>query len=198
MRLHALYLLCWPILICSSVVTCGRTLLTEQGRSLHQSTACEAIRNCDQCFTTKDEESVTMLACRTCASGYRPSSDLTACGKTYAQHSRAALSFTLPDDPHHAECAPGYHYSGGNCTICPKGSYCLGGSEPARWCAEWGLTTLTKGARSPTSCGKDHGILSTPILLPSDQPSRLLCSSLSSNLHGAEQRLPGRHNQVST
>jgi hypothetical protein len=154
MRLRALYFVYWTILICSSVVTCGRTLLTEQGRSLHQSTACDAITNCEQCFTTKDEEAVTMLACRTCASGYRPSSDLTACGKTYAQHIRAALLFTIVNDAHHAECAPGYHFTGGNCTICPKGSYCLGGSEPARVCAERGLTTLTKGVRSPTSCGK--------------------------------------------
>ena len=149
-------------------------------RSLFEINNCEAIRNCEQCFTTKDE-SVTMLVCRRCASGYQTTNDLTACGK--AHHPSSALP-TIATVYHTynagiAECAPGYFASGsGDCTICPFGSYCLGESEPARACATQGLTTLTRGSRGAASCGKvseGHSCQDTgSSQLPSDPLARPL------------------------
>ena len=149
------------LLLCLSVAACGRLQPKEPGqnrkRSLLQNNVCDAIRNCKQCFTTKDEDSITMLVCRTCASGYQPTKDLTACGKALLLSSALSVSATLCQcqNAATAECSPGYFASGsGNCTICPVGSYCLGGSEPATACAPRGLTTLTRGSRSMASCGK--------------------------------------------
>eukprot|EP00883_Tetradesmus_obliquus_P016259 jgi/Sobl393_1/9451/SZX66050.1 len=47
------------------------------------------------------------------------------------------------------ECPPGFYLSdGGECTVCPAGSWCEGGAAPATPCAE-GLTTILATASGP-------------------------------------------------
>jgi hypothetical protein len=51
------------------------------GRSLLQGPSCSRISNCDQCYNAKNDDSVTVLVCRVCAVGYRPTTDGSACGE---------------------------------------------------------------------------------------------------------------------
>jgi len=100
------------------------------GRSLLQQPNCGRITNCQECYNAKNDDSVTVLVCRVCATGYRPTSDGGAC-----------------------ECAPGYTKLGGTgaCSKCTVGNYCLGGDASATPCGT-GLTTLTEAARSVEQC----------------------------------------------
>jgi hypothetical protein len=51
------------------------------GRSLLQGPTCSRISHCDQCYNAKNDDSVTVLVCRVCAVGYRPTADGSACGE---------------------------------------------------------------------------------------------------------------------
>jgi hypothetical protein len=51
------------------------------GRHLLQAATCTRIPNCSQCSNAKDDNGVTVLVCRGCVSGYKPSLEGTACGR---------------------------------------------------------------------------------------------------------------------
>jgi hypothetical protein len=53
----------------------GRTLL-QQGPN------CARIPNCNTCYNAKNDDAVTVLLCRVCANGYRPTADADQCGES--------------------------------------------------------------------------------------------------------------------
>jgi hypothetical protein len=52
----------------------GRTLL-QQGPN------CGRITNCTACYNAKNDDAVTVLLCRVCANGYRPTAEADQCGE---------------------------------------------------------------------------------------------------------------------
>ena len=51
-------------------------------RDLLQAPNCGRIPNCNQCYNAKNDDAVTVLVCRVCNTGYRPTSDGSACGES--------------------------------------------------------------------------------------------------------------------
>ena len=71
-------------LLCSlaSASAVGRDAPTLSGRALLQQTPnCSRIMNCEQCFNAKNDDAVTVLLCRVCSKGYKPTAESDQCGK---------------------------------------------------------------------------------------------------------------------
>ena len=53
-----------------------------RGRALlQQAPNCARITNCNTCYNAKNDDSVTVLLCRVCNTGYRPTAEANECGK---------------------------------------------------------------------------------------------------------------------
>lgn len=73
-------------LLCGLACASARLSPVESfSRSLQQAPSCSRISNCDQCYNAKNDDAVTVLVCRVCNTGYRPTADGSACGKQAAQ-----------------------------------------------------------------------------------------------------------------
>ncbi|WIA43797.1 hypothetical protein OEZ86_010217 [Tetradesmus obliquus] len=59
----------------------------------------------------------------------------------------------------HCSCKPGYYLSSDSCTICPKGSYCLGGTAEQSVATGCGpnLNTINFGSRESKDCVTEPG-----------------------------------------
>lgn len=68
-------------LLCGLAAASARMSPIEGMRSLLQAPNCARIANCDQCYNAKNDDAVTVLVCRVCLTGYRPTSDGSACGE---------------------------------------------------------------------------------------------------------------------
>lgn len=68
-------------LLCGVACVSARLSPTEAGRSLLQTPNCSRIANCDQCYNAKNDDAVTILVCRVCKTGYRPTTDGSSCGE---------------------------------------------------------------------------------------------------------------------
>jgi hypothetical protein len=88
-------------LLCGLVSVSSATRVTPTvdaafGRILLQAPNCARIANCEQCYNARNDDAVTVLLCRVCQTGYRPTVDAAACGK-WLQTSSAALASRLID-----------------------------------------------------------------------------------------------------
>lgn len=71
-------------LLCGLACASGRMsepTIDAGARGLLQAPSCARIANCDQCYNAKNDDSVTVLVCRVCTTGYRPTLDGSACGE---------------------------------------------------------------------------------------------------------------------
>lgn len=60
--------------------TLHATDLSLSSRNLLQGPNCARISDCDQCYNAKNDDSLTVLVCRVCMPGYKPTTDGSACG----------------------------------------------------------------------------------------------------------------------
>ena len=58
------------------------TARSHRGRTLlQQAPNCARITNCNTCYNARNDDSVTVLLCRVCDTGYRPTAEANECGK---------------------------------------------------------------------------------------------------------------------
>jgi hypothetical protein len=85
MKQHSMTALALLALACGLATAAARMApvqATPFGRALQQQQpSCSRISNCEQCYNAKNDDSVTVLVCRVCATGYRPATDGSACGE---------------------------------------------------------------------------------------------------------------------